>query len=102
MSLTSYLTSKAIPLPLTERPSGAESLLPSGNHCVKPFEKLIGPAQELVLSGGETLSTAVFTPQPLTRAELAREQKCLEREAATIANRLRQIGDELLSLPTAA
>jgi hypothetical protein len=102
MSTTSYRTPKAIPLPLAERPTGEAALYPRGQPTVKPFEKLAGPAKELVLSGGETVSTASLTPQPLTRTELEREQKCLAREAAAIARRQRQIEDELLSLPTAA
>jgi hypothetical protein len=101
MSTTTY-PSKAIPLPLAERPTGQEARYPRGTHTVKPFEQLPGLAQELVLSGGATLATTPLTQRPLTRQELESERKSLEREAATIANRLRQIAAELLDLPTAA
>lgn len=89
------------PLPLAERPTGAAAILPCGQQSIKPFEKLVGPAQELVLTGA-ALATTPLTQQPLTRAELEREQNSLLREARTIGRRLGQISDELLSLPSAA
>ena len=89
------------PLPLAERPTGEAAILPCGQQSIKPFEKLVGPAQELVLTGA-ALATTPITQQPLTRGELEREQNSLLREARTIDRRLRQISDELESLPPAA
>lgn len=88
-------------LPLAERPTGAATILPCGQRSIKPFEKLAGPVQELVLNGA-TLGTTPLTPQPRTRAELKREQTSLLREARIIDRRLGQISDELLRLPPAA
>lgn len=92
----------AIPIQVDERPTGRAAHSPAGQQRVKDFDKLPGPAQELVRSGGVSLSTAQLTPQPATRAELERERACLLREAGVVDRRLRQISDELLNLPTAA
>jgi hypothetical protein len=92
----------AVPIPLAERPAGEAAQFPTGRPCVKPFERLPALTQELVASGGATLSTTPFTVPPLDRVELQRERSCLEREAATITRRLRQISQELLGLPSIA
>jgi hypothetical protein len=90
----------AVPIPLDERPAGEAAQFPTGRPCVKPFERLPAVTQELVASGGATLSTTPFTVPPLDRVQLQHERSCLEREAATITRRLRQISEELLGLPS--
>lgn len=89
------------PLPLEERPTGEATLLPCGQRSVKDFGKLVPPVQELVRTGA-TLATTPITQQPLTRTELESERASLLREARIIGRRLRQVNEELESLPPAA
>jgi hypothetical protein len=78
----------AIPLQVNERPTGRAAHSPAGQQRVKDFDKLSGPAQELVRSGGVSMRTAHLSAQPATRAELERERACLLREAGVVDRRL--------------